>query len=214
MLEWPIEDVMDYSLKNFSDKFGIPLVSAHGNVGNIEEFIEHTRGLIGLEGYIIRFPAGMLKVKADDYCLLHKTLELVKWEKDLLAMILRDKIDDALAIMPLDMQTAVNKYADDVQRSMLSVADKLRWVVIAARDNLRGSKKRFAVELVAQHPVPNERGLLFTIWDKGEDTAEEVVKNCVLNHLSTQPKLELVRNLIGGHRWADYNKTAAQLAEE
>jgi len=193
------------SMIKLAENFNIPLVAAHNRVDDIDAFIKHTRELVGLEGYIIRLPTGMVKLKADDYVLLHKTMDLIKWEKDLLAMILRDRIDDAMAVMPEDMKTRVQQYSDDVFRAIAATAERLRWVVIAARDNLRGSKKAFALNVVAKHPVRAECALLFSIWDQGEDAADEIVKKVILDNTSTQTKLNGVRRLFGGHNWTDYH---------
>ncbi|KKL12007.1 hypothetical protein LCGC14_2540050, partial [marine sediment metagenome] len=78
----------------------------------------------------------------------------------------------------------------------------LKWIVIAAKDNLNDSKKRFAIEVVNDHEPKVERGLLFKIWD--DNDPRDVVYNHIRDHLGSGPKLEEVRCLADGVLWEDY----------
>lgn len=54
----------------------------------------------GKEGVVLRFASGeMLKIKADDYCRLHRLKGQMDREKDVIQLLLEDKLDDLLPIV-------------------------------------------------------------------------------------------------------------------
>lgn len=178
------------------------------------EGIEHFRNTVqeheGEEGYIIRFADGhMLKIKNLWYLQLHKTKELMQFEKDVWALVLDDKYDDAKAFMEAEETHQLDSFAHDLLHALDATADRLNWVVIAAKDNLNDSKKRFATEIVANHPVKDESSILFKIWD-GYD-AKEVVRRMARDNCGTGTKLEKVRHLANGIRWDQYYRQQGPL---
>jgi RNA ligase len=189
----------------YGAQYGIPVVRAlPGSVESITEFMVQVRDLTGAEGYVIRFADGhMLKVKGVWYLQLHKTKELLQWEKDVWGLILHGKLDDAKAFMDGPDRDRVEAFAQAFATAVAKTADRLHWIVIAARDNIGESKKRFAIEIVNVPSVPvQERGLLFKIWEGGDPVL--VVREYLTAHISTQTKVNEVRPLIGGLHWHDF----------
>lgn len=192
--------------------FDVPVVRAlAGNVSNMQEFLEETRGLKGQEGWVIRFENGhMCKVKAEEYLLVHKTKDHLTREKDVVRMVVKDQIDDLKPLLAPEDSRALSKFYDDVHMSIHKKADELFWIVQAAYDNLNGSKKKFAEEVVNNHPVKNERGILFRVWDLLDRDGVDVegvadhIRGIVANSTSTGPKVDEVRNLFGGVKWYNY----------
>ena len=63
-------------------------------------------------------------------------------EKNMWAVVLDNNHDDAKATMEPEDKDRVDAFANDLHDEMAKTADRLNWVVIAAKDNLNDSKKR------------------------------------------------------------------------
>ena len=190
-------------MKERAKPYGFPVVNAwYGNVNSLSEFITEMSGREDEEGYVIRFVDGhMYKAKNEWYCNLHKIKQLLEFEKDVIALILREDQDDAKAFMNDEDKAKIDSFTKDLYREMKITAERLEWVVIAAKDNLNNSKKRFALEV-----IPNQNsldsGLLFNIWD-GLDPLT-VVKDMVMANTGSSTKINNIRPLIGGITWERY----------
>ena len=193
-------DVMEFD----AEPYNIPVVNRwQGDYDGIAEFVEHVKDLEGEEGYILRFDDGhMLKQKNTWYVQLHKTKELLQFEKDVWALILANQHDDAKAFMEQEDKDRIDAFAEDLYAAIDVTVDRLKWIVIAAKDNLNDSKKRFAIEIVNEHEPRVERSLLFKIWD--ENDPREVVYDHIRSHLGSGTKLEEVRCLADNILWGDY----------
>ena len=104
------------------EQFGIPTVRVYENtIKDIHEFVEHTRGLKNLEGYVVHFYCPghpqhdlMIKMKADEYCLLHNSKEQLNLEKNAIALLLSDEIDDLLPQLDASDRDAITAFSDAV----------------------------------------------------------------------------------------------------
>lgn len=182
---------------------GIEVVRAlPGSVENIEQFMAEVRDLEGIEGYIIRFDDGhMLKVKGAWYVQLHKTKELLQYEKDVLQLIYEDRLDDAKAFMDDGDRERVEAFNDALIRAIDLTAARLTQIVAEGRA-VTTDKKSF-VEYVRRLTLADqEQGILFSIYD-GKDGVE-CVRRILAKHCHTGPRVQSVRHLMGGLRWEDY----------
>lgn len=191
-------------------QWGFPLArSLPGNAENIRVFMDEAHDLEGAEGYIIRFRNGhMLKVKGLWYCQLHGTLDQLRFEKDVIRLVLDDKLDDAKPFLPPDLIACVDNFAHDLFGNIAKQGERLYWIAQAAYDNLNGSKKRFAMETVNGDPANKPYApLLFSIWDRleeGEAGAVAAVRAQVSNCTGSQGKVNAGRYLFGNVHWNSY----------
>lgn len=183
--------------------FGIPMVKAlTGSISNMDKFIEETRELVDAEGYVIRFDDGhMLKIKADHYVQLHKAMDQMRFEKDIIQIIVTNKADDLKANLKQEDRDVLATFEADFWIHVEHIAETLKWIVIEAKDNTNESKKKFALEYVPQHD-PVFKSLLFKIWDD-KDPLETVV-DAIANKTGTSTQVNSVRELFGGIIWSDY----------
>ena len=193
--------------------YRVPVVGRwNGTWEGVNEFCKEIQHREDEEGYIFRFKTGhMLKNKNIWYLQLHKTKELLTHEKDVWALVLDNKHDDAKAFMDQEAKDRIDAFATDLYKKLDDTVERLKWVVIEAQDNLNNSKKRFAVEYINDpdaNIANNEKSLLFKIWD-GHDP-RDVVYDYVRNQLGTGTKLDGVRNLAGGIKWNDYFDTTTE----
>jgi len=188
-------------LVELANKYDIPVVNAlPGGIQNMEKFVAETRALQGEEGYVITFDDGLrLKLKSDEYVLMHKTKDSISQEKNLLELILTDKIDDTLSLLSKEDADKVRKYADSVLHRISEIASSATEIVAYQKILLNNEKKRFALEFIPHHKEYS--GILFAVWD-GKDARDAIVKQ-VLNNCSTQTKVNSVRQFLGPLIWND-----------
>jgi hypothetical protein len=206
------------NLRDIGIKFNIPVVSAlPGSVENIETFRNEVADLVGMEGYVIRFDDGqMIKMKADAYIHLHHALDAMRFEKDILHMILDEKIDDVKGVIAEDLRDALDNFAADIFKNVHQLAEDVYWETITSWDNMNQSKKRFAIENVnVNQKFAKCKSLLFTCWDKisfnefhtpkdGVDGMVKIILNDLKVSCGTQSRVDGNRHLMGGIRWTDY----------
>lgn len=168
---------------------------------------ETLKTLEGEEGYIVRWGNGhMMKLKGDWYLQLHKTLEHVQHEKDLIRLILDEKLDDAKPFLPADLVSKLDNFGEAMFRQIRLFSNNLAWDCIADFDK-NPSKKAFA--LVAKDKY--EPSLRFKVFDwmyaETTDTAYvkeftyQLVLKKIKDNLSSSGKVDGVRHLFGGLRW-------------
>ena len=78
------------------------VVPQYGSVvGNLGDYISRQRGAEGREGDIIRFADGhMLKVKNDWYVRIHKTVDRIVFDRNIVNLILNEEVDDVVPMLP------------------------------------------------------------------------------------------------------------------
>ncbi len=92
-------------------RYGVPVVDTFGQVTHADAFIATGRAAAGVEGYVVAFEDGhRLKLKADGYVLRHKALAGVAYEKNVLAWIVEDALDDVLPLLHGDVADRVQIY--------------------------------------------------------------------------------------------------------
>lgn len=198
-------DYMTYDdLVTLSKDFGVPVVKAYNGLGdNVAEILSNVRDMSGIEGFIIRFDDGsMYKIKCQEYMDLHKAVSSLAQEKDVIRMILDNKSDDLKAALADDMRDRIVEFENKLITEIEKTAERLKWEVIAAKDNYGKSKKDFAIKVVNNPKngfTSDEKGLLFKIYD-GADPLKTVLE-FVKAHTNTGPRVDSIRYLIGNVRW-------------
>jgi RNA ligase len=85
-------------------------------VGNIQEILDSIKKASDLEGAVIKFHNNQrfIKFKADDYVAMHKVVDETTQEKNVLALIMDDKLDDVIPLIAKERAEHLKKYADVV----------------------------------------------------------------------------------------------------
>jgi hypothetical protein len=75
------------------------------------DYIVRQRGAEGREGDIIRFADGhMLKVKNDWYVRIHKTVDRIVFDRNIVALILNEEMDDVMPMLPVIQANRVRNF--------------------------------------------------------------------------------------------------------
>jgi RNA ligase len=140
----------------------IPLIkrvfnSEHSNVSDLAAVI---RELKGREGVVVKFYDGrFVKIKGDDYCLKHRALDGLRFEKDVLQLVLKNELDDVLPLVADDIKERLTAYRDSVLHRLEIARQEM--VGVFERHCKVPSKKEFA-EMVKNSPYKSG---LFKMWD-------------------------------------------------
>ena len=179
------------------------------------QILDEIRNLVGEEGDIFRFENGhMLKQKGEWYSNIHKTLEHLIFEKDVIRLILDEKLDDVKPFLPEDLVSSVDKFSHSILSGMQKTASRIYWETLAFYDNSNGSKKKFA-EWVEKNYTGLTIVLAFKTWDiislgKGEQDVFEHLISLAKKHTSSQTRVNDFRMMWGSAKWTDYLSTKSE----
>ena len=198
-------------LKDEAGAYGIPCISFGFEQTEFdEELVEEIRALEGEEGDVLRWTDGtMLKLKGEWYVQLHKTLEHLHHEKDVIRLIIDEKLDDAKPFLPEDLMGAADDFAKAIFTGLKKLSSDLFWEVQADYDNMNGSKKKFAEKVTKIND--GLQGFKFSTWDKLEEGEEGVYATLVKyvgSQLGSQSKVNSIRFLWGGKSWQEFRDAA------
>lgn len=155
-------------------------------------FVEHSRAIKGLEGFVVRFGHGLwVKAKGEDYALKHKSKSEIYLEKNALALVLTDALDDVIPLLAGDDLEAIKDYRHDVLDGVEVTAAKLTSLVKAGASL---DQKTFAVE----HLKTVDAGLKPLAFQirAGADPLD-AVKAMILKRATSFDGVDKVRHLFG-----------------
>lgn len=132
-----------------------------------------------VEGVVLRtFEGHMLKMKCESYVRIHKAKDKISVEKNAVAAILNNEIDDILPELAPEDQERIETLSADLHQFLINRAEALGAV---ADNNIAyyGDKKTFALECA----LPAwEKAAIFKVWDTQD--AYGYIKTKLENSLS------------------------------
>ena len=152
------------------------------------------------EGVVLVWKSGYsLKVKADDYVLKHKTKDQLNQEKNVLQFVLDDSVDDLAGILDEDDFIAVKRFTEDVEKNITDFAGSMNLLRETRKEWYGDDRKSHALD------IKNQSKLIQIIYWKmfGGQDAEEAVRSVVKKNLTSQTKVDGIREIIAV-RWEDY----------
>lgn len=123
-------------------------VPLYGSVeGNLSDYVARQRGMEGREGDIIRFADGsMLKVKNDWYVRIHKAIDRVRFDRNIVALIINNEVDDVVSLMPAHEVVRIQEFEHKFWEDFNSTHDRLTSLVEQAK--MIGDRKAVATQLI------------------------------------------------------------------
>lgn len=173
-----------------SQEIGTDLSFASGV--HVQEHIKTVTDKI--EGYVIRFEDGhMLKVKTEEYLRYHRGFDILRFEKDVLQLILNGYDDD----VSINFSETTKKRLEEYKINVFSnLGDMIANITLFLRDNSNLAPREFAAKVMATYPSTYQ-GLVFNMARRNDKSGWEVMKDFVLRHTGSSGKVEQIRNLIG-----------------
>jgi len=192
-------------LQEYGEMYDIEVVKTYeGSAQSMAHLMDETRDAEGIEGWIIRFDDGhMVKCKGEWYLRIHKTKDNLLHEKNIIELLIEEKMDDAKAFMLDDDRKRVEEFETDfwmgVAQVIKSYDQYFDTVVAHGLD-----RKRFALEWMPTIKAQDAfaAGIVFGKFD-GKDT-RKMVLDLIHKHTGSQTKVDEARSLWGGFKW-DYN---------
>ena len=193
---------VDYEvMKNYATSWNIPVVKGVDGlaVQNIELFVNQVREWDDGEGIVLRFDTGhMVKVKADDYVLRHRSKESISQEKNVIDCILQDAVDDLVPLLAPEDAERLRFFERAFWAGLEDVACDLAELFVTGNTKYP-DKKDFAVEFVQKILLPKYAPIMYAM--KGGKGSQEVLIDMIRKSLSSQPKIDAVRWMFGGIDW-------------
>ena len=173
-----------------AEEFELPVVKPLWNsCDSIASIAQSVRSMIGSEGVVVTFDNGFrVKIKADDYCLKHRTSDVLRFEKDVVTIILSGGMDDVLPIVDDITKIRLEAFRDSMMRTIANQQLELKNLY----NTYKGPKDRKVFAQFAKlHP--NYMKFLFNLFENKEPD----IKGYILSKCSTQANFESIRSFIG-----------------
>lgn len=181
-----------------AQEYDVPVVAQlPGTMASMNHLIEHTRGLQGFEGYVVRWHSGhMVKIKADHYVLLHRTKDQIRLEKNIIDILINEGADDLKPLLDQRDFDRFVEFENRFWRGVDVVVDQLQ--DLYQQGQQYQSRRDYAVEFVNCQPH-HVRPLLFGMRD-GVD-ARQLVVEAIRGSTGTQTRVDSNRWLWNNEVW-------------
>jgi RNA ligase len=190
-----------YKMVSAAGYADIPVVKALAGlaVQNIDLFVKQVREWDDGEGVVLRFDSGhMVKVKADEYVLRHKSKEQISQEKNVLQTILSDSVDDVVPLLTPDDAIRLKAFQNAFWLSVDDLASEMADMYNAG-NTMYPEKKDFATQYVQRMILPIHAPIMYAM--KGGKGSRATIVDMISKSLTTQTKIEQNRWLWGGLKW-------------
>lgn len=162
----------------------------------IGEFAKVVKDLQGEEGVVVKFDDGrFVKIKAADYVMKHRALDGLKFEKDVLRLVLENGIDDVLPLVTPEMKERLINYRDNVLHNIEKWDTALCFAFNIVKAKSGDDRKLFASFATVSKQAP----LLFAMYSGKDGSMTSYLKK----HLSSQTAVDSVREYIG-RSWLEF----------
>lgn len=92
-------------------EFDIPVVETILPFTNVDSLVTFTRGLENVEGFVVAFDDGhRVKIKADQYVRIHKTVDRIVFDRNIVNLIINEEVDDVMPMLPVIQANRVRNF--------------------------------------------------------------------------------------------------------
>ena len=190
-----------YKMVAMAKHDNIPVVKAVDGlaVQDINLFVKQVREWESEEGVVVRFDNGrMVKIKADDYVLRHKSKDSISQEKNVLQTILNDSVDDLVPLLTPEDAERVKAFQNAFWASVMDLSiDMAHLFQLGVKKY--PDKKDFAVEYVQKEIPPLYAPIMYAM--KGGKGSRATIVDMISKSLSSQTKIDQNRWLWGELKW-------------
>ena len=189
---------------NTADQYFIPVVGKWETGIDMDNktmssFVRYVRDLEDREGFVVRFSDGhMIKLKCDWYVQIHKAKEKILQDRNIVELILDDKLDDVKAHLPQEDRDRLTAFESDINKAVTAAFAHIMQILYYI-DKAGIDRKSYAIE-----HAPNLNGYVRPIVFKNFDTPFDMnlkikilddVRNTIRNNLTKTVKYEAIRDV-------------------
>jgi len=189
------------NMMELAEHWNIPIVKAVNGlaVQDINLFVKQVREWESDEGVVIRFNSGkMLKIKADDYVLRHKSKDSISQEKNVLECVLGDAVDDLVPLLAPNDVERLCSFQGAFWKGLDEVAYEMAELFVKG-NKMYPEKKDFAVEFVQKKVEPIYAPIMYAM--KAGRGSKEVLIEMIRKSLSSQTKIDNSRWMWSNLDW-------------
>ena len=198
---------LQYDFMKFGANYeDIEVVKAYpGTVESMEKLIEITKPLEGTEGFVVRFDDGeMFKVKADQYCLFHKSKDDLMHEKNVVAILVDGKADDFRVLLSEDDRKKFENFENTFWHHIHANASNwyLSWFLCNHKEMTR---KDYALDASVKYQHSAFlKSIIFKFFERNAIHVKEIrdeIVNIIKKNTGSQSNIDKVRELWNGAKW-------------
>jgi RNA ligase len=193
-----------FNMLDLAEHWNIPVVQAVDGlaVQNIELFVKQIREWEDSEGVVLRFDTGhMVKIKADQYVLRHKTKDSISQEKNVISILLNDDVDDLIPLLTPEDATRIQEFQHAFWLAFEDVAGEI--YDLYRQIDKGQSQKDFALFAVSS-VLPHYQPFMFKLR-KGFPIKDLLIEQ-IRKSLSSQTKIDAARWMWGNLDWNHIHK--------
>ena len=166
----------------FQENPPFTVVPQYGSVDHsMNDYIERQRQAVDREGDIIRFLDGhMLKIKNDWYVRIHKAIERIVFDRNIVLLILNQEVDDTLPKLPKVQADRVRDFERRFWDAVNKTEFRLTSLFSEALDKYEGDRKRIATEFIPTFSNKVDGGFIFRMLDGNRPM------DLILSHIEKQ----------------------------
>ena len=191
---------VDYEvMKTYATAWNIPVVKAVDGlaVQDINLFVKQVQEWEDSEGVVLRFGSGhMCKVKSTDYVLRHKTKDSISQEKNVIATILDDSVDDLVPLLTPEDAHRIQAFQNAFWMALEDVCTEIH--DLYKQIDKGQDQKEYATMAVAS-VLPQYQSFMYQLR-KGVPVKDLAIEQ-IRKSLSNQNKLNSSRWLFGNIQW-------------
>lgn len=156
--------------------------------GNIIDYIDRQRGKEGREGDIIRFADGhMCKIKNDWYVRIHKTLDRITFDRNIVDLIINEEVDDVIPMLPTAQVERIRDFETRFWEAFVATEDRLAVYQTGCRLVYHNDRKRIALEFIPTLENKADASFIFRMLDGHE------LRDLMIDHIR--------KNISSNTRW-------------
>jgi RNA ligase len=153
-------------------EFDIPVVETILQFTNVDSLVTFTRGLENVEGFVVAFDDGhRVKIKADQYVRIHKTLERIIFDRNIVDLIINEEVDDVIPMLPQVQADRVRDFETRFWTAFTHKENRLYGLRIATQQTYEDDRKRVALEFIPILENKADAPFIFRMLD-GHDLRE------------------------------------------
>ena len=147
-------------------ELGIPVVDVIEPFKDVQSLMQYTKTLKNAEGFIIAFEDGhKLKIKADEYVRIHKTLDRIRFDRNIVALIINENIDDVVGMLPEEEAKKVHAFEERFWNAFKQKEDYILGLRDIANQLYDNDRKQIAVSFVPTLDHKADAGFIFKLLD-------------------------------------------------
>jgi RNA ligase len=166
-------------------EFDIQVIQTISPFNSIEELVEYTKALTDVEGFIVSFDTGhKVKIKANWYVRIHKTIDRVRFDRNIVDLIINENVDDVVPMLPQEQVDRIR----DFETRFWEAFNRQYFVLLSLLDEAKTFNSRKEVALKFVPTLQNKQDAQFIFRALDGHNMRELLFEHVRKNISSNAK--------------------------